>query len=98
MKRKKTAKSKKPLSPQRFRKEERRRAKRAAADAKKRTASYSKGDRLVKQVAKTLHTVAKTHPSPKARKQAKLAIKQLHQAQNAFGDTSTCAAGPSGPP
>lgn len=82
---------KKPVSPVKFRKQHQSRAKRAAADAKKRAQHYSKGDKLIKQVSKTLKKVAANHPHPQAKKQVKLALKQLNQAHAAFGDAGLCA-------
>lgn len=82
---------KKPLSPARFQKQTRKRAKKAAADAKKRARHYSTGDKLIKQVSKTLKKVAATHPHAKARKQVKMALKQLNQAHAEFGSAGMCA-------
>ena len=84
---------KKPVSPVKFRKQNQARAKRAAADAKKRAAHYSKGDKLIKQVTRTLNKVATSHPNPKSKKQVKLALKKLHQAHAEFGNAGTCADG-----
>jgi hypothetical protein len=84
---------KKPVSPTKFRKQHQARAKRAAASAKKRSQHYSKGDKLIKQVSKTLNQIATSHPHPKAKKQAKLAIRQLKQAHAAFGNAGMCAGG-----
>lgn len=81
---------KKPVSPATFHQRTHRRAKKELAGAKKRAQHYSKGDKLVKQVSKTLLDIAKTHPHPKAKKQAKLAIKKLGQAQHAFGSAGLC--------
>ena len=87
---------KKPVSPVKFRKQHQARAKRAAADAKKRAAHYSKGDKLIKEVTRTLNKVAAGHPNSKAKKQVKLALKKLHEAHTAFGNAGTCADGGSG--
>jgi|GEM_PF-2959391 len=87
---------KKALSPAKFRKQHQARAKRAAAVAKKRAADYSKGDKLIKQVSRTLKKVAASHPHPQAKKQVKLALKQLHQAHAAFGNAGACADGGTG--
>jgi hypothetical protein len=82
---------KKPVSAASFHKAAKTRAKKAAVSAKKRAQHYAKGDKLMKQVSKTLGGIAKTHPSPKARKQAKLALKQLGEAHTAFGSAGMCA-------
>lgn len=82
---------KKPLSPTRFHKQTQKRAKKAAADAKKRARHYSKGDKLIKQVSKTLKKVAATHPHPKAKKQVKMALRKLNQAHAEFGNAGMCA-------
>ena len=84
---------KKPVSPATFHKQVQKRAKKATASAKKRAKHYAKGDRLMKQVSKTLQNIAKTHPNPKAKKQAKLALKQLGQAHSEFGNAGQCAGG-----
>jgi len=81
---------KKPVSPATFHKRTQRRAKKELAGAKKRAQHYSKGDKLMKQVSKTLQNIANTHPNPKAKKQAKLAVKKLGQAQHAFGSAGLC--------
>jgi len=81
---------KKPLSAATFKKRAQTRAKKAAAGANKRAKHYSKGDRLMKDVTKTLHQIAKSHPNPKAKKQARLAVKKLGQAQTAFGSAGLC--------
>jgi hypothetical protein len=81
---------KKPVSPATFHKRTQRRAKKEVAGAKKRAQHYSKGDKLMKQVSKTLQNIAKTHPNPKAKQQAKLAVKKLGQAQHAFGSAGLC--------
>lgn len=83
--------AKKPVSAASFKKKSQARAKKAAASAKKRAQHYAKGDKLVKQVSKTLQSIAKSHPDPKAKKQARLALKQLDQAHNAFGSAGMCA-------
>lgn len=84
---------KKPVSPTKFRKQHQARAKRAATDAKKRAQHYSQGDMLIKQVSKTLKQIAASHPHPQAKKQVKLALKQLHQAHAEFGNAGMCADG-----
>jgi hypothetical protein len=84
---------KKPVSASTFHKQAQSRAKKTVASAKKRAQHYSKGDKLVKQVSKTLQQIAKTHPNPKAKMQAKLAIKQLKQAHTEFGSAGQCADG-----
>jgi uncharacterized lipoprotein YehR (DUF1307 family) len=81
---------KKPVSAATFHKRTQRRAKKELAGAKKKAQHYSKGDKLMKQVSKTLLDIAKTHPHHKAKKQAKLAIKKLGQAQHAFGSAGLC--------
>src|SRR5579859_114018 len=90
---------KKPLSPASFRKKVEKhikgqtallRGKKATANAKGRTKHYAKGDKLVKQVAATLNKIAATHPNPNARKQAKLAVKKLSDAETAFGTACMC--------
>lgn len=88
---KKRKKSKKPLSPASFHKHAQKRAKKASASAKKRAQHYSRGDKLLKQASRTLNKVASSHPNPRARKQAKLAVKQLTEAHKAFGSASMCA-------
>lgn len=88
---------KKPVSATRFQKQVQTQAKKAAANAKKRAKHYSKGDRLIKQVSKTLNGIAASHPDPKARKQAKLALKKLGQAHSEFGSAGTCAGGNDNP-
>jgi ribosome maturation protein Sdo1 len=87
---------KKPLSPTRFHKQAQKRVKKAVADAKIQARHYSKGDKLIKQVSKTLKKVAATHPHPKARKQVKMALKRLNQAHAEFGNAGTCADGGTG--
>jgi|HubBroStandDraft_5_1064220.scaffolds.fasta_scaffold209336_1 hypothetical protein len=95
---KKSRKSKKPLSAASFHKQAhtraQKRAKKAATNAKKRAQNYTRGDKLVKQVSKTLTQVATSHPNPKVRKQAKRAVTQLKQAHAAFGSASMCMDGP----
>lgn len=88
---KKRKKSKKPLSPASFHKHNQKRVKKAHASAKKRAQHYSRGDKLLKQASRTLSKVAASHPNPKARKQAQLAVKQLTDAHAAFGSASMCA-------
>ncbi|HEY3644698.1 MAG TPA: hypothetical protein VGM16_05100 [Gammaproteobacteria bacterium] len=83
--------AKKPVSAASFKKKSQARAKKAAASAKKRAAHYAKGDKLMKQVSQTLQTMAKNHPNPKAKKQAKMALKKLGEAHNAFGNAGMCA-------
>jgi hypothetical protein len=82
---------KKPVSASSFKKRTQARAKKAAASANKRAQHYAKGDRLMRQVSKTLQNIAKTHPHPKAKKQAKLALRQLNQAHSEFGSAGQCA-------
>jgi len=82
---------KKPVSAASFHKQAKKRANKAAASAKKRAQHYSKGDKLMKQVSSTLHQIAKSHPNPKAKKQAKLALKKLGQAHAEFGSAGMCA-------
>jgi len=90
---------KKPLSPANFRKGVEKhikgqkallKGKKASANAKGRAKHYTKGDKLVKQVAATLNKIAATHPNPKARKQAKLAVRKLSDAEAAFGTACMC--------
>lgn len=81
---------KKLVSAATFQKRTQRRAKKELAGAKKKAQHYSKGDKLMKQVSKTLQDIAKTHPNPKAKKLAKLAVKKLDQAQDAFGSAGLC--------
>ena len=81
---------KKPVSPATFHQRTQRRAKKEVAGATKRAKHYAKGDRLMKQVSKTLQDIAKTHPNPKARKRAKLAVQKLGAAQHAFGSAGLC--------
>ena len=96
---KKSRKSKKTFSPASFHKQAhnraQKRAKKLAANAKKRAQNYTRGDKLMKQVSKTLDKVAASHPNPKIRKQAKRAVTQLKQAHAAFGSASMCMDGPS---
>jgi hypothetical protein len=82
--------AKKPISAVTFKKRSQARAKKAATSASKRAQHYSKGEKLVKHVTKTLQQIAKSHPNPKAKKQAQLAVKKLGQAQNAFGSAGLC--------
>lgn len=84
---------KKPVSAASFHKQVQKRAKNASTSAKKRAQHYAKGDKLMRQVSKTLKDIAATHPNPRAKKQAKLALKQLHEAHSAFGSAGTCADG-----
>jgi hypothetical protein len=91
---KKSRKSKKPLSPASLHKHAQSRAKKASASAKKRAQHYGRGDKLLKQATKTLNKVASSHPNPKARKQAKQAVRQLNEAHAAFGSASMCADSP----
>lgn len=65
-------------------------AKSMAVMAKGRTKHYGQGANLIKQVSKTLQQLAASHPNPKARKQAKLAVSKLNDAQCAFGTASLC--------
>src|SRR5579859_2204412 len=90
---------KKPLSPASFRKKVEKhikgqravlKGKKASANAKARTKHYSKGDKLVKQVAATLNKIAASHPNKNARKQAKLAVRKLNDAESAFGTACMC--------
>lgn len=90
---------KKPLSPSKFRsatvkhlkkRPKEMKAKAVSAMAKGRTKHYSRGATLIKQVSDTLKKVAATHPNPKAKKQAKLALGKLNEAQSAFGSASLC--------
>lgn len=81
---------KKPVSPTTFHKRTQRRAKKEVAGATKKAKHYAKGDRLMKQVSKTLLNMAKTHPNPAAKKQAKMAVKKLGEAQHAFGSAGLC--------
>jgi hypothetical protein len=85
--------AKKPVSAASFKKKSQARAKKAASSASKRAQHYAKGDKLMKQVAKTLKNVAATHPNPTAKKKAKLALQQLQEAHSAFGSAGTCADG-----
>jgi hypothetical protein len=85
--------TKKPVSAASFKKKSQARAKKAAASANKRAQHYAKGDKLMKQVSSTLQNIAKTHPNPKAKKQAKLALKKLSQAHTEFGSAGQCAGG-----
>ena len=82
--------AKKPVSPATFKKRAQDRAKKTVAGAGKRAQHYAKGDKLMKQVSQTLNSIAKSHPNPKAKKQAKLAVKKLGQAQHAFGSAGLC--------
>lgn len=82
---------KKAPSASRFQQHARKHAKKAAASAQKRARHYSKGDKLMKKVSKTLANIAASHPNPKAKKQAKLALKQLQQAHTEFGSAGMCA-------
>lgn len=82
--------AKKPVSPATFKKRAENRAKKTLVGANKRAQHYAKGDKLMKQVSQTLNHIAKSHPDPKAKKRAKLAIKKLGQAQHAFGSAGLC--------
>lgn len=82
---------KKPVSAASFHKQAQKRAKKATVGAKQRAKHYAKGDKLIKQVSKALQNIAKTHPHPKAKKQAKLALKKLGQAHSEFGSAGMCA-------
>jgi hypothetical protein len=93
---------KKALTPAQYRKATERhlkgqpkllKGKAAAKTAKARAQHYSRGDKLVKQVSDTLQKIAASHPSPAAKKQAKLALKKLGEAQNCFGTASMCQGG-----
>lgn len=93
---------KKPLSPSSFRKASEKHLKNqpklvtgkaATSMAKARTKHYVRGDKLMKQVSTTLQKIAATHPSAAAKKQAKLALKKLNEAQSAFGTASMCQGG-----
>ena len=66
------------------------RAKKQLAVAKKRVQDYQRADKLVQQVSSTLRKVAATHQNPNARKQARLALKKLSQAHDAFGSACLC--------
>lgn len=81
---------KKPVSAATFHKRTQRRAKKELAGAKKKAQHYSKGDKLMKQVSKTLQNIAKTHHNPSAKKQARLAVRKLGEAQHAFGAAGLC--------
>ena len=85
-----TMAGKKKPSATRYKKQAQKRAKRQLANAKKRVQDYNRADRLTKQVSTTLKKIAATHPSPAGRKQAKLALRQLHDAHAAFGDACMC--------
>ena len=93
---------KKPLSPSSYRKASEKHLKnqpklvtgKAASNmAKAKARHYTRGDKLMKQVSSTLQQIAASHPNPKAKKQAKLALKKLGEAQNAFGTASLCQGG-----
>ncbi len=89
---------KKPLSPKQFRAKTKKylgkrkplKGKKAARTIKHRTASYTKGTKLIQDVSSTLRQVAAKHPDPKVRKKAKDAIKKLDDARTAFGSASLC--------
>jgi len=83
--------AKKPVSAASFKKRAQARAKKAASSANKRAQHYAKGDKLMKQVSKTLQNIANSHPNPKAKKQAKMALKKLGEAHDAFGNAGMCA-------
>jgi Skp family chaperone for outer membrane proteins len=83
--------AKKPVSATSFKKKSQTRAKKAVVSANKRAQHYAKGDKLMKQVSQTLNSIAKSHPNPKAKKQAKLALKKLGQAHTEFGSAGMCA-------
>lgn len=90
--------SKKPLSPKQFSSKTKKylatrkplKGKQAAKTAKARTAYYTKGSKLMKDVGTTLAQIAAKHPDPKARTKAKLAIRKLDDAKTAFGSASMC--------
>lgn len=89
---------KKPLSPKQFRAKTRKylgkrkplKGKQANRDLKARTKSYTKGTKLMQDVSSTLRQIAKSHPDPKARKKAAVAIKKLEDARTEFGSASLC--------
>jgi hypothetical protein len=90
--------SKKPLTPKQFNSKTKKylatrkplKGKQAAKTAKARTAYYTKGSKLMKDVETTLKQIAAKHPDPKARKKAKVAVKKLDDAKTAFGSASMC--------
>lgn len=93
---------KKPLSPSSYRKAAEKhlknqpklvKGKAAANMAKAKAKHYVRGDKLMKQVSSTLQKIAASHPKPSAKKQAKMALKKLGEAQNAFGSASLCQGG-----
>jgi len=81
---------KKRPSTSTYHKSVQKRAKRQVAYAKRRISDFSQGDKLVKQVSKTLKTVAAKHPDPASRKKIRLALKQLNDAHHAFGNACMC--------
>lgn len=90
--------SKKPLSPKQFSSKTKKylatrkplKGKQATKTAKARTAYYTKGSKLMKDVSATLKQIAAKHPDPKSRTKAKLAIRKLDDAKTAFGSASMC--------
>lgn len=89
---------KKPLTPKQFGSKTKKylatrkplKGKQAGKTAKARTAYYTKGSKLMKDVSSTLQQIAAKHPDPKAKKKAKTAIRKLDEAKTAFGSASMC--------
>ena len=93
---------KKPLSPAGFRKATEKhlktqpkllKGKAATATANARARHYGRGTKLIEQVSITLQQIATSHPNPNAKKQAKLSLRKLGDAQSAFGTASLCQGG-----
>jgi hypothetical protein len=89
---------KRPLSPKQFRAKTRQylgkrrplKGKKASRVIKARTAAYAKSTKLMKDIASTLRQIAASHPDPKARKKAAMAIKKLDDARTGLGYASMC--------
>jgi hypothetical protein len=88
----------KPLSPKQFRARTRQylgkrkplKGKKASRVIKVRASAYTKSTKLMKDVASTLRQIAASHPNPKARKDAAMAIKKLEDARAGLGYSSMC--------
>lgn len=92
------ARKKKPLSPKQFHAKTKKyigkrkplKGKQANRAIKARSASYTKGTKLIQEVSSTLRQVAASHPDAKVRKKASLAVKKLDDARTQFGSASLC--------
>lgn len=87
-----------PLSPKQFRAKTKQylgkrkplKGKKASRTVNARTASYTKGTKLMKDVSAALRQISASHPNPKARQKAAMAIKKLDDARTEFGYASMC--------